>query len=176
MSQSIFFLIFKVTVNCCVNFCIIGYWTKWPPHVTLCWHGTLLKIPPSSQGCCSLVKQVIVVTKKMYIIHLVLMSLIGLVTFMPVNKHLVSEGNDGCLAKVRLPPSWEIHQWLVPCVCRLSLLHIDHRFRGTSSFQSIISGKSRRFFEDVPLFQIVRMLSCPKKSPTSSYCNGNGCA
>lgn len=37
------------------------------------------------------------------------MRLIGLVTFMPVNLQLVSEGNDGCFAEVSLPRSWEIH-------------------------------------------------------------------
>lgn len=32
------------------------------------------------------------------------MRLIGLVTFMPVNIQLVSEGNGGCSAEVSLPP------------------------------------------------------------------------
>lgn len=64
----------------------------------------------------------------MYIIHLVLTCLIGLVTFMPVNIQLVSEGNDGCFAEVSLVLSWEIHQWLVPWVCRVPLPHIAYRF------------------------------------------------
>lgn len=64
----------------------------------------------------------------MYIIHLVLMRLLGLVTFMPVNKQLVSEGNDGCLAEVLPPSSWDKHQSLVPRVCRVPLPHVDYRF------------------------------------------------
>lgn len=32
------------------------------------------------------------------------MRLIGLVTLMPVNLQLVSEGNNGCFAEVLLPP------------------------------------------------------------------------
>lgn len=46
----------------------------------------------------------------MYIIHLVLMCLIGLVTLMSVNTQLVSEGNDGCfLLRCCCPPTPPTH-------------------------------------------------------------------
>lgn len=97
--HNIFFSLYELTVNCCVHFCIIG--CSQPPYVSLCFNGTLLKVLPSSQGCCSLASNS--GYQKMYILHLVLMRLIGLIKVMPVNIQLVSEGKNGWFAAVSMP-------------------------------------------------------------------------
>lgn len=75
----------------------------------------------------------------MYIIHLVLTCPIGLFLRMPVDL-LVSEGINGFLLRCCCPLFWAVHQWLVTCLCRVPLPHVDYRLE-TSSSQSIISGK-----------------------------------
>lgn len=67
-----------------------------------CWDGTALKIPPSSAGCCSLLKQVILVTKNVHnpsgtdASH-------RFSNISASQLRLVSKGKDG-FAEVLLPP------------------------------------------------------------------------
>lgn len=84
------------------------------------------------------------------------MRLIGLVTFLSVNIQLVSEGNNGCFAEVLLPPSWEIHQWLVSCVCRVPRPRRDCRF-----FKGHLHSKALKMLE------VVFSWRCPLISDSS---------
>lgn len=51
------------------------------------------------------------------------MRLIGLVTFMPVNLQLVSEGINGCFTEELLTPPPRVIS-----VCRVPLPQVDNRF------------------------------------------------
>lgn len=105
------------------------------------------------------------------------MRLIGLVTFMPVNLQLVSEGNNGCFAEVMLPP----FLGGPPMTCRMCLqgatsTHRLQVLKGHLHSKALFLEKVEGFLKMSLCSQIVRMLSCPKKSSTSFCCNGNGCA
>lgn len=99
----------------CTFICIIGCWTKWP----LCCHCVLVWIPPSSEGCYSLVKQVVLVTKNVY-------NTSGTGASLRFSNVYVSQPTSsligkGWFAEVLFPLSWWFQPWLVPCVCRVPL-------------------------------------------------------
>ena len=121
----------------------------------------------------------------MYIIHLVLTRLIGLVssclsTYNKSQKEIMAV----LLSLEWLPPLPGKSNSDLPQIsagCSAMFMHdVDYRFlRDIFIPKHYKSGKSRRFFEDVPCFRIVKryvMPSCPKRSLAPTYCNGNGCA
>lgn len=70
------------------------------------------------------------------------------------------------VAEVLFPLFWEIHRLLVPCVCRVPLSHLDYRFsKGHLHSKALFLEKEGVFLK--MSLEDARMLSCPKKSPTS---------
>lgn len=136
----------------------------------------MLKILPSSQGCCSLVKQVTVVTKNVYNTSGTEASQRFGVIY--ANLQVVSEGINGCFAEVLLPPLLGGPP-VTRCTCLQGATSTCRLqvFKGHLHSKALFMGGNKvSFFGDVLGFQIFRMLLYPKKLSTSFCCNGNGCA
>lgn len=134
--HNLFFLSSKwLTKYLCTFFfsCIMGRCTKKRPPCCCCcccvlaWN--VAEIPPSSEGCCSLVKQVILVTKNVY-------NTSGTdVSHRFSNIYVCQHSNslrgiyDGCFAEVLPHPNpAPLRRCLVPRVCRVPRPHRDCRF------------------------------------------------